>query len=220
MQVRPARQEELQELPMVTNVQTPAMLLLLTDEPTEIDLEALQGLWTEEQYLRLAAQTNRLIEFTDGVIEVLPMVTRKHQAIVAYLYLYLLPLVQACGGALYFAGLGVLTHPGKHREPDLLALLDRSDPRNQNDFWRGADLVIEVVSPDDPERDRRVKRADYAEAAIPEYWIVDPLTATITVLNLAGAEYIEHGVFARGEQATSVLLPECAVFVDAVLNAE
>jgi hypothetical protein len=41
----------------------------------EVDLEALQGLWTEEQYLALTNQTNRLIEFTDGVIEVLPMPT-------------------------------------------------------------------------------------------------------------------------------------------------
>ena len=41
----------------------------------EIDLLPLQGLWTIEQYLKLTDQTNQLIEFTDGVIEVLPMPT-------------------------------------------------------------------------------------------------------------------------------------------------
>ena len=46
--------------------------------------------------------------------------------------------------------------------------------RNQDRFWLGADVVVEVVSPDDLGRDLVVKRADYAEAAIPEYWIVDP----------------------------------------------
>lgn len=63
---------------------------------------------------------------------------------------------------------------------------DARDPRRQNRFWLGADLVVEVVSEDDPERDTKVKRADYASAGIPEYWIVNPLDNTITVLVLEG----------------------------------
>ena len=35
----------------------------------EVDLLPLQGSWSEEQYLKLSDQTNHLIEFTDGVIE-------------------------------------------------------------------------------------------------------------------------------------------------------
>ena len=54
--------------------------------------------------------------------------------------------------------------------------------------------MAEVVSPDDPPRDPVVKRADYAEAAIPEYWIVDPRVETVTVLKLAGRDYTEHGL--------------------------
>jgi hypothetical protein len=30
---------------------------------------------------------------------------------------------------------------------------DANDPRRQNQYWLGADLVVEIVSPDDPERD-------------------------------------------------------------------
>ena len=62
----------------------------------------------------------------------------------------------------------------------------RYDPRRGNDFWTGADLVVEVVSPDDPSRDTQDKRLDYAEAGIPEYWIVNPLDETVTVLVLWG----------------------------------
>ena len=58
---------------------------------------------------------------------------------------------------------------GTFREPDLLLLRDRSDPRRQDRFWRGADLVVEVISPDDPDRDLVDKRSDYAEAGIAEY---------------------------------------------------
>ena len=80
-----------------------------------------------------------------------------------------------------FAPLRLRIRPGKYREPDLLLLLAASDPRGQNRFWEGADLALEVVSEDKPERDLVGKRADYAEGKVPEYWIVNPLTETITV---------------------------------------
>ena len=56
---------------------------------------------------------------------------------------------------------------GKFREPDLLLLRDRSDPRD----------------------------------------------ATINVLTLDGDSYVEHGMFARGRSATSVLLDDFTVDV-------
>ena len=118
-----------------------------------------------------------------------------------------------------FAALRLQIREGKFREPDLMLLLDANDPRRENRFWRGADLVIEVVSEDDPERDTVVKRADYAEGRVPEYWIVNPTDETITVLSLAGSDYVEHGVFRRGEAATSALLPEFNVKVSAVFDA-
>jgi len=43
---------------------------------------------------------------------------------------------------------------GKFREPDLLVVRDAHDPRGQNAYWLGADRVVEIVSPDDPERTR------------------------------------------------------------------
>ena len=87
------------------------------------------------------------------------------------------------------------------------------DPRCRDDYWLGADLVLEVVSPDDPGRDLVVKRADYAEAGIPEYWIVNPIDETVTVLVLAAAEYRKHGVFRPGQQADSPLLPGFSINV-------
>jgi hypothetical protein len=65
---------------MAVDVRAPIMRLKLADVETEIDLAALQGLWSVEQQLTLTDQTNRLIEYTDGVIEVLPRPTKYHQA--------------------------------------------------------------------------------------------------------------------------------------------
>jgi Uma2 family endonuclease len=190
------------------------------DSDEELDLEQIQGLWSTDAYLRLSSQSNRLIEFTDGYLEVLPMPTRTHQRIIAYVYAVLLGIIAPRGGEVLFAAFRMQVRPGKFREPDLLVLLDKHDPRNQEAYWLGADLVIEVVSPDDPERDTVTKRSDYAEGGIPEYWIVNPLDQSITVLTLDGSVYREHGRFARGATATSLLLPDLRVAVDAVFAAE
>ena len=110
--------------------------------------------------------------------------------------------------------------PGKFREPDLLLLLSAADPRWQNRFWLGADLALEVVSADKPERDLVEKRGDYGEGHVPEYWIVNPQTETVTVLRLHGEVYQEVGNYGRGESAQSVLLPGFSVAVAAVFDAD
>src|SRR5438128_203432 len=158
---------------MTVNVYVPRMRVALAEEITDIDLASLQGSWGAEQYLRLTDQTNRLIEFTDGRIEVLPMPTENHQAILEWLFLALRVFVERIGGKVRFAPLRLLVGDGKFREPDILLVRDARDPRRQNRYWLGADLVVEVVSEDDPDRDITTKRADYADAGIPEYWIVN-----------------------------------------------
>jgi Uma2 family endonuclease len=204
---------------MAVDTQQIELKLVRRADGQEIDLLPLQGLWTVEQYLKLTDQTNLLIEFTDGVIEILPLPTDKHQAISRLLFLALLAFVQRLGGTAFYAPLRVQIQPGKFREPDLLLLLNSTDPRRQNAYWFGADLVVEIVSPDTPERDTEAKLLDYAEARIPEYWIVNPLDETITVLNFTGDAYSTQRVFKRGEQAASVLLDGFAVAVDEVLDA-
>lgn len=178
-----------------------------------------QGRWSDEEYLWLTDRTRRLIEFTDGRIEELPMPTSTHQAIVAFLYRALYTHLAPRGGAVMFPALRLRIREGKFREPDVLVLRDRADPRYQDRFWLGADLVAEVVSPDRPERDLVDKRADYAEAGIPEYWIADPRHDTVTVLTLAAGGYVEHGVHSRGDTAVSPLLDGFAIDVAAAFDA-
>lgn len=176
-----------------------------------------QGAWSEEDYLAL--DTNQLVELSSGTIEVLPMPTDQHQAIVGYLYTLLLTFARSVGGVVRPAPLRLRLWPGKFREPDLLLLTSASDPRRQADFWHGADLVVEVVSADNPARDTKKKRHEYAQAGIPEYWIVNPLTETVTVLQLVETQYVEYGSFRRGDTATSACFPELQADVAAVLDA-
>jgi Uma2 family endonuclease len=64
------------------------------------------------------------------------------------------------------------------------------------------------------------KRGDYAEAHVPEYWIVNPQSDTITVLRLQGDSYVEAGTYSRGQSAGSVVMPEFAVAVNDVFDAD
>ena len=165
---------------------------------------------------------NRHLEFTDGVLEVLHMPTEAHQSIVDYLLDVLKAFIRPRRlGKVLFAPLRVQIRPGKYREPDLVFMAAPNFARKTNEFWQGADLVIEVVSEDlqSRERDLQKKRADYAEGGIPEYWIVDPVAERITVLTLSGEAYQVHGEFGRGAQATSVLLDGFSVDVSAALDA-
>lgn len=190
----------------------------------DAELDALfnrQGALSEHDYLRLTNHTNRLVELVDEQIEALAMPTTSHQAILRYLFLAFLSLTQRTGGQVFFAPLRLQIRPGTYREPDLLLLRAAADPRLGEAYWTGADLVVEIVSPSpkDRRRDYEDKRSDYAYAGIAEYWIVDPQRESITVLRLAGAGYIEHGVFGRGAWAPSALFPDFTVSVDAVLDA-
>ena len=177
-----------------------------------------QGAWSDEAYLWLTDHSRRPIEFTDGHVQELPMPTDTHQAILAFLYRLFYDHLEP-GGVVRFSTLRMRIREGKFREPDLLLLRDRSDPRRRDRYWLGADLVAEVVSPDDPGRDLIEKRADYAEGGIPEYWIVDPRDETITVLALKDDAYVEHGVFARGAAAVSALLEGFTADVSEVFDA-
>jgi Uma2 family endonuclease len=174
-----------------------------------------QGTWSPEEYLELKG--NRLVEFSHGNIEVLTMPTTTHQLIVLFLLDALRAYVAAQKlGMVLMAPLRVQLSPHQFREPDVVFMLAQHTARIGEEFWEGADLVMEVVSPDDPRRDLEIKRHEYAVAGIPEYWIVDPRDGRITVLRLDGEHYVVHGEFTRGMQATSAMLSNFSVDVTAV----
>jgi Uma2 family endonuclease len=77
--------------------------------------------------------------------------------------------------------------PGDQRvQPDLVAVeRGRSGPR----LSLPVALVVEIISPGSQTNDRVTKRATYAAAGVPAYWIVDPDRGTITCLVLDGPEY-------------------------------
>ncbi len=84
--------------------------------------------------------------------------------------------------------------PGSSRRPDLVVVTDEAFVRvGREGGMLPADeivLVAEIVSPGSRRIDHVIKRAEYADAGIPHYWIIDlpdhDGAPTITVCHLAG----------------------------------
>jgi Uma2 family endonuclease len=182
----------------------------------------MQGHWTEEDYLALESNSgNQMIELANGCVDVLPMPDIFHQRIAKFLCnrvdAFILPKKL---GETALAPLPVRLFPGQLREPDI-AFFESHRIKDKHKPPEGADLVMEIVSPGEKnrERDLEIKRHEYAKAKIPEYWIVDPEMPTITVLTLSGRRYKVHGVFKPGDQAASKLLKGFKVAVSDVFAA-
>ena len=173
-----------------------------------------QGYWTEDRYLAL--QTNRLVEFDNGMIEVLPAQTKSHQMIALYFFELLKAFVSRSqrGGLVLVAGYRLRIPTGQFREPDVLYLTAEQDSRASEQYTETAELVMEAVSPDDPDRDYVVKREEYARASIPEYWIIDAKARRVLILSLENGKYVEAGSLGVGEVAASRRLPGFQISVN------
>lgn len=78
-------------------------------------------------------------------------------------------------------------------------------------------LVVEVVSPNQANRDYRYKRSEYAARGVAEYWIVDPIGQKVTVLQWVEGFY-EEQVFVGDKGIASPLFPDLKLTVAEVLQ--
>ncbi|MBI2480448.1 MAG: Uma2 family endonuclease, partial [Planctomycetia bacterium] len=87
-----------------------------------------QGYWSECEYLLL--QTNRLIELSNGKLEVLQMPSQSHQFIALFLYRQIYSFVSERKlGSVAAAPLRVRLWAGTIREPDVAFMLESNKAR-------------------------------------------------------------------------------------------
>jgi Uma2 family endonuclease len=104
-------------------------------------------------------------------------------------------------------------------EPDLALLRPRPDYyRSSPPMPPDVFLVVEVA--DTTLRyDRRIKGPMYAHAGIPEYWLVDVNSATITVCRDPGPEgYRSEQTLRRGDRLSLLAFPDEALAVTDLLG--
>lgn len=172
-----------------------------------------QGEWSEEEYFALP-DTNRIVELSDGNVEMVEMPTDPHQSVVGQLIYFLKAHLKVHRqGHLRPAPLPVRLWPGKIREPDLVFMAAGHEDRITAEYWGVPDLVIEVHSPGTRRLDRIIKKQEYAQAGILEYWMVDFEAATIEVYRLEEAAYQLAGKYGPGDVLASPTLPGLALAI-------
>lgn len=166
---------------------------------------------TYEDYCTIPEDGKRH-EIIDGVEYVSPSPNLRHQLRSGSLSLSLgTHLRSTRQGTLLYAPFDVHLDDHSVVQPDLLVVLTENRARLQDNGCHGPpDLVVEILSPSNPEHDVIRKRRLYEAAGVREYWILDPALARIDVYRLESQSRFGRPVvlFAdRGDSLETPLLP-------------
>jgi Uma2 family endonuclease len=163
---------------------------------------------TYEEFLTLP-NDGRRYELIDGDLFMFASPSLVHQ----YLFLELLALFRE---TVMLTGLGSVwatmdvKFPGDNVvQPDIAVILnDRQSILTGRQIIGAPNIAIEILSLSTRAHDRTTKARLYAENGVPEYWLVDPFTETITVHQLVDGRYVPT---ASQDIVRSLILPEVRV---------
>ncbi len=138
-------------------------------------LRAPEAKLTVEDYLHFPDDGLRH-ELIDGVHWMSPAPSYAHQVVLGELFARLREMVKLTGlGDVLLAPLDVELSRWDIVQPDLIVVLrERLHIKTKARLVGAPDLLVEILSPSNPEQDRERKWKLYAAAGVREYWIVDP----------------------------------------------
>lgn len=137
-------------------------------------------------------------ELIRGEVHLTPAPNTKHQWVLQNLNLSLgLHVQKEHLGEVWVAPLDVRLALDTALQPDLIFVSNARAKIIQESFIAGApDLVVEILSPSTAAHDRATKLALYAEAGVPEVWLIEPQAKTVEVLKLQGRKYLVDSILA------------------------
>jgi Uma2 family endonuclease len=180
---------------------------------------------TLEEYLHYDDGTDTRYELVNGELIPMPTESNLNHQIASFLFAYFLQL-----GIPYYclsigAQVAVSGYRATARQPDLIVLsedvaaaLEGASQDLITYDMPPPQLVVEVVSPKQENRDYRYKRTEYAARQIPEYWIVDPIAQKVTILQWVDGLY-EEQIYQGDAAILSPLFASLTLTAAQVLNA-
>ncbi|GBO51950.1 hypothetical protein APA_3531 [Pseudanabaena sp. lw0831] len=175
---------------------------------------------TFEEYLSYEDGTDKRYEFNDGELVVITPATVFHNDLMMFFAFFLQSETNNSHHPYCVRVNSTEIFNGKRtRRPDVLVmtLTQKKGLGNQPDILHEPCLlVIEIVSPTCRSVDTVEKRQEYAEFGIPEYWIVDFLLGTFSVLSLVNGTYIEK-VYREGDRIASDIFPSISLSMNQVM---
>jgi Uma2 family endonuclease len=146
--------------------------------------------FTREQYYRMAEtgilREDDRVELIRGEIIEMSPIGRRHKAFV--LNLTQLLAGRLAGRALVNVQSGIVLSDESEPEPDLAVLRLREVPYKEREAHSEDVLLLIEVADSSLAYDRSTKLRLYAEAGIPEYWVVGCTAETVEVYRGPGAE--------------------------------
>ena len=91
-------------------------------------------------------------------------------------------------------------------QPDLCVICDESKLDTRG-CCGAPDVVVEILSPGNSQKEVQDKFELYEEAGVYEYWIVNPIIEHIIIYTLQNGKYIGSKPYAAGEKISSQVLP-------------
>lgn len=181
---------------------------------TEIDvfLQSPNASWCYDKWALLPDDGNRY-EVINGVLYMSTAPGFSHQRSVMRLDREVGVPLEARGIAIAAAApIGLLMEGADPVQPDFLLIRkERISIISEDGRIRGVpDLIAEVLSPSHPELDTVVKRAAYARAGVPEYWILRPASRDVLVCWLPEADlgdFTQVRLFGTDEMLESSTMP-------------
>jgi Uma2 family endonuclease len=148
-------------------------------------------------------------ELLHGEVHVTPAPATRHQSTIQNLAVSLgYHVIKNNLGEVYTAPLDVRLGEDTALQPDLIFISNARAGIIQEDWITGApDLVVEVLSPSTAAYDRATKLHIYAEAGVPNVWVLDPQIKTVEVLKLQGKKYFVDVSLAGDQILASNLFP-------------
>ncbi len=138
--------------------------------------------WSRVRWEQLPDDGNRY-EVIDGVLYMTTAPSFFHQWIASRIIRRLQAQIEDTGvGLVVFAPIGLFMPGCDPVQPDIV-MIQTSDLDIIHDrrIFGVPTLLVEILSPTNPETDLQVKRGAYARAGVPEYWIVRPATRDVLV---------------------------------------
>jgi Uma2 family endonuclease len=161
---------------------------------------------TAEQFLQLGEDPPGVrLELVEGEIAVSPSPMPQHSYAEIKLILLLGNHIEAKRSGELHRDVDTILDPFTVRRPDILYFSkERTHLIGKKAMQGPPDLAVEIISPSSVDIDRTDKFAQYRDAGVAFYWIVDPIAKTIEAWRLENGQYISVG---RGANSDTVQLP-------------
>src|SRR5262245_39273235 len=170
-----------------------------------VDVAGARRLFTVEEYHRMAdagiLKPHDRVELIRGEIVEMSPIGRRHAAFVDNLTELL--VTRLAGRAIVSVQNPVVMAADSEPQPDLKLLRRRPVPYKDVAAAAGDVLLLIEVAETSLRYDRTIKLALYAEAGVPEYWVVDASVEAIEVHRDPSADGYREVIRVTGEGAVS-----------------